>query len=283
MRKYTGWDGNATGKRAGLEQLVKSIEAWTSKGLWNNGTWGVRDKRGKEGNPSVHSTGRAADLSWRKMANGRGSGDYNVACQILDFLYTYREELLLDALFDYYPKPYGRGWKCDRNEWTNYSSRAFAGSPGGDWMHVEIAPAKADDAIWYAETFDRCLAQWLNGPEDFVPAQPTYTPEYEMKLVSPPVRVADTRKTGSFKAGETKQIKVSADPAVFVNLTVVPKGKGGFVTAWSGGAMPDVSNVNFGAGEPICNTSWVHTNSGSISVYASAECDILVDLQAVAK
>jgi hypothetical protein len=235
MRKYTGWDGNATGKRAGMEQLVKSIEAWTNRGLWNNGTWGIRDMKGKVGNPSVHSTGRACDLSWRKMANGRGCGDYNVACQVLDFLYANRDELLLEAIFDYYPKPFGRGWKCDRNEWTHYSSRAFAGSPGGDWVHLEIANAKADDAKWYAETFDRCLARWLNGP------------------------------------------------AEFVNLTVVPKGKGGFVTAWGGGGMPDVSNVNFGPSDPICNTSWVMTSSGTISIYSSEACDILVDLQAVAK
>jgi hypothetical protein len=283
MRKYTGWDGNAAGKRAGLEQLVKSIEAWTNRGLWNNGTWGIRDKKGKVGNPSVHSTGRACDLSWRKMANGRGCGDYNVACQVLDFLYANRDELLLEALFDYWPKPFGRGWKCDRDEWTNYSSRAFAGSPGGDWVHLEVANAKADDAKWYAETFDRCLAQWLNGPAEFVPAPINYTKEYAMKLVSPPVRVADTRKTGSFKAGETKQIKVSGDPAVFVNLTVVPKGKPGFVTAWGGGNMPDVSNVNFGPADPICNTSWIMTNGGAISIYSSEDCDILVDLQAVAK
>jgi hypothetical protein len=275
-RKYTGWDRNATGKRAGLEQLVDSIEAWTNKGLWNNGTWGIRNKRGKQ-TPSVHATGRAADLSWRDMGR-KGCGDYNVACQVMDFLYEHRDELLIEAIFDYYPEPYGRGWKCDRDEWTNYSSRAFSGSPGGDWVHVEIAPDRADDADWYKTTFDRLL----NPPTtEFHPAPINYTEDYEMKLVQPPVRVADTRLTGSFKAGETKKIKVVDAGAVFVNLTVVPKGKPGFIVAWGGGKQPDVSNVNF-ADEAICNTSWVPVENNHISLSASTECDIIVDLQATA-
>lgn len=277
-RKYTGWNGDATGRRAGLEQLVDSIEEWTGKGLWNNGTWGIRPKRGKgKANPSVHGTGRAADLSWRDMGN-KGCGDYNVACQVMDFLYEHRDELLLEAIFDYYPEPYGRGWKCDRNEWTNYSSRAFSGSPGGDWIHLEIAPDKADDADWYKETFGRLLNP---KPATFHPAPIHFTEEHEMKLVKPPVRVADTRLTGSFKAGETKKIKVVDANAVFVNLTVVPKGKPGFIIAWAGGKQPDVSNVNF-ADEAICNTSWVPTDGNHISVFASAECDVIVDLQATA-
>jgi len=281
MRPYTGWDGNATGRRPGLEQLVDSIEAWTAKGLWNNGTWGVRDKRGKQGNPSVHSTARACDLSWRDMGR-KGCGDYNVACQVLDFLTQYADDLLIEAMFDYYPRPYGRGWKCDRREWTNYSSRAFSGSPGGDWIHLEIAPTRADDADWYQKTFDRCLHEWLQPAiTEFIPAPIHYTKEYAMRLVTPPVRVADTRKTGSLKAGETATFKIVDSAAAFVNLTVVPKGTPGYLTAFAGKNQPDVSNVNFGT-DPICNTSWVPVDASCIKVFASADCDLIIDLQATA-
>ena len=117
---------------------------------------------------------------------------------------------------------------------------------------------------------------------EFVPAPIHYTSEYEMKLVQPPVRVADTRKTGSFKAGEVKKIRVVDAAAVFVNLTVVPKGAPGYVTAFAAGNTPDVSNVNYGT-DPICNTSWVPVENGHISVFASSACDIIVDLQATAQ
>ena len=82
-RKYTGWDKNAGGKRAGMETFVKLTCQHFNNGVWPNGTWTVRPARGS-GKPSVHGTGRAADLSWR-AANGRGFGDYNKALAVVDF------------------------------------------------------------------------------------------------------------------------------------------------------------------------------------------------------
>ena len=160
-RKYTGWDKNATGRRAGLEELVDQLEQHF--GVWNNGTWGVRDKRGKQGNPSVHSTARAADLSWRKMSN-KGSGRYADAVNMMDFLALHADDLEIEAIFDYYPEPHGRGWKCDRADkdggWQTYSKRTFSGSPGGDWVHIEISNKFADDAAHYARIIPELLKRF---------------------------------------------------------------------------------------------------------------------------
>ena len=142
-RRYTGWDRDAAGRRAGLEKLVDLCEQHF--GVWNNGTWGVRKKRGKSSS-SVHGTGRAADLSWRGAPH-RGTGNYHDALRMMEFLTRpdVADALGIEAVFDYYPKPHGRGWKCDRAAWQVYSKPAFSGAPGGDWVHVEISNEHADD------------------------------------------------------------------------------------------------------------------------------------------
>lgn len=148
-RLYTGWDYNAGGKRAGTEKFIDLLEA--KFGLWNNGSWGVRSKRGKL-SPSVHGTGRAFDLSWRGGKH-RGSGKYEDACALIDFVVEHADKLGVEAVFDYYPAPWGRGWKCDRNRWNVYTSRAFKGAPGGDWVHIEISNDYADNAEYYEKFF----------------------------------------------------------------------------------------------------------------------------------
>ena len=155
MRKYTGWDGNASGKRAGNERFIDYVTFLTGNGLWDNGSWGVRPMRGKQ-NPSVHGTGRATDFSWRKVGN-KGFGDYKKAADFIDFLVKNATALQIECVFDYFPRPHGRGWRCDRNAWQNYTKPTIQGSPNGDWFHVEISPAVADDAAH----FDRVFASLL--------------------------------------------------------------------------------------------------------------------------
>jgi hypothetical protein len=154
-RRYTGYDKTAKRKRAGLEKLVDLLEA--EFGLWNNGTYGVRKKRGKS-TYSVHSTGRAADKSWRG-APYKGSGKYEDAVRMMDFLVENADELEIEAVFDYYPKPFGRGWMCDRGAWKVYDRRAFSGAPGGDWVHIEISNKYADDPDYYEQK----MAELLGG------------------------------------------------------------------------------------------------------------------------
>lgn len=152
-RDYTGWDKNATGKRAGAEALTKCLEAYF--GVWNNGTWGVRNMRGK-GKPSVHGTGRAGDNSWRG-APYRGTGNYDSAKAACDFLVEHADELGLEYLCDYYPEPWGRAWRCDRNAWVDYTTKTVSGTPGGDWIHWEIDNAAADDPERIVKVFEDAL------------------------------------------------------------------------------------------------------------------------------
>lgn len=153
-RKYTGWDGNASGKRAGMETFIKLTSEHFGNGVWNNGSWVVRNMNNKNrpGKPSVHGTGRAADMSWRSL-RGKGFGDYNTALQVVDFWVANAELFLIEEIHDYFPAPYGRGWRCDRSAWRVYDKPTIGSAPGGDWFHVEIAPTHADNAQYYIDAF----------------------------------------------------------------------------------------------------------------------------------
>ena len=106
-----------------------------------------------------------------------------------------------------------------------------------------------------------------------------------MQLVDPPVRAYDSRKgDGAFADKETRRVQTGYQDAVFVNITVVGAKGDGFVTVWGDGSMPDVSNVNYGAGDTIANSAWVPVaNDGTIQVYCYRGCDILIDVQACSK
>ena len=143
---YTGFDGVAGGTSAGLTVLIRTLERVTNQGLWNNGAWGVRDMKGKPGNPSVHSTGRAVDMSGRDMPDDRGKPNwYQPACKIIDALVANSAAIGLELVIDYQPHPWGRAWRCDRGRWKKYENRTVSGAPGGDWFHIEISPKMAKD------------------------------------------------------------------------------------------------------------------------------------------
>lgn len=154
-RKYTATnDGAASGKRAGTEEFVKQVEALSTGALWNNGTWVVRNMRGKE-SLSVHATGRAADMSWRKVgdkgvANGRG-----LARRTIDRLVANADLLQIECILDYSHGSHGRGWRCDRNAWQVYTKPTIHGAPAGDWYHIEISPEMADSPQKVVDAFAR--------------------------------------------------------------------------------------------------------------------------------
>jgi hypothetical protein len=143
---YTGFDGVAAGITPGLQMLIRRLERETQKGLWNNGAYGVRDIKGQPGSRSVHSTGRAVDMSWRNMPDDRGKPNYrNQAVKVIQTLIANADEIGLELIIDYFPHPYGRAWRCDRARWRKYDHRTVSGAPGGDWFHIEISPDMAQD------------------------------------------------------------------------------------------------------------------------------------------
>lgn len=158
-RPYTGWDGNAPGKRAGLEKFVQLICFLSGNTLWNNGTWSVRmmNNPNYKPRPSVHSTGRAADLSWRLQKERRRGGTYADCEKMLDFLVQYADQFRIEEIHDYHYGQWGRGWRCDRAAWRVYEKNTI-GSPGGDWIHVEISPEFADDPGYYDNLVKQIMA-----------------------------------------------------------------------------------------------------------------------------
>lgn len=106
--------------------------------LWDNGTWGIRNKRGKK-ETSVHAKGTAADLSYRFMkTKGVRFGGRRQAVRAMDFLVANADDLGLEMIIDYGYKPYGRGWRCDRNSWVVYDKPTVDMGGVGDWIHVEV-------------------------------------------------------------------------------------------------------------------------------------------------
>lgn len=149
MRPYTGTtDGAARGKRPGLEAFVAAIQERSGGQMWNNGTYGIRSKRGKS-SLSVHATGRAADISRRKYGKHPGTSRQNLE-KVCDWLVDNAEDIGLEYLAQYEYGNGGRGWRCDRDDWQIYRPGIITGGGASwaDWIHVEISPEKADTTDW---------------------------------------------------------------------------------------------------------------------------------------
>jgi len=150
-RDYIGnADGPAAGPRAGMNEWIKQAIAASNGSLWNNGSWGQRDMRGKPGSLSVHATGRAVDLSYRKSEKHPKAGRKE-ALVFIDKLVANANDLGLQCILDYIG-PHGRGWRCDRQAWETYTKETIHGVPG-DWFHIEITPQAADSVIWVKAAF----------------------------------------------------------------------------------------------------------------------------------
>jgi hypothetical protein len=157
-RPYTGnSDGAAAGPRAGMDEWIRQAIKHGGGAFWNNGSWGIRDMRGST-NLSVHATGRAVDLSYRPTekqptANRKGTMDF------FNIVTANANELGLECILDYLLKPYGRGWRCDRQAWSKYSKPTIHGAPGGDWLHIEINPQMADAPNLVKQAFQRVFTE----------------------------------------------------------------------------------------------------------------------------
>ena len=132
-RKYTGTtDFPADGKRPGTERMVALFQRRHGTKVTNLGTWVVRDTWA--GKPSVHGTGRAADI---------GYTDRTVGIQMWNWLVTNSKTLGIEAVHDYVK---GRAYRCSRGEGAAGVRKTTDLGPGGNWLHVEISPTMADDA-----------------------------------------------------------------------------------------------------------------------------------------
>lgn len=144
-KPYTGTtDGATTRLRAGTKTFIDCVILLSDRALWNNGDYVNRNMRGKN-SLSVHATGRAVDLSYRQIGGkGKTDGRKHAVewCQILS---KHADILGVEMIIDYYPEPYGRAWRCDRANWKKYITPTVSGAPHGDWLHVEISPAMADN------------------------------------------------------------------------------------------------------------------------------------------
>lgn len=166
MRPYTGnSDVPAKGLRPGMKVWIDEVIALSGGALWNNGDFGVRNMRSKS-EPSVHGSGRAVDLSYRKVGTKGKPGGRKHAVGVMRVLVRYADEIGLEAILDYFPKPHGRGYRCDRGGWSRYRKHTITGAPGGDWIHCEVSPEFADNPKKVREGFAKvraALAQ--SGPE----------------------------------------------------------------------------------------------------------------------
>lgn len=152
-RTYTGnKDGVAKGLRPGMKIFINEVIALSNGALWNNGDFGVRNMRNKE-SLSVHATGRAVDLSYRVVGAKGVKNGRREAVRICNILTENADLLGLEAILDYFPKPYGRGWLCSRDAWSAYKQHEISGAPSGDWLHLEISPAMADNPLKMKEAF----------------------------------------------------------------------------------------------------------------------------------
>jgi hypothetical protein len=100
---------------------------------------------------SVHATGRAVDLGYQNRDN---------ALILWNFLLNNSAQLGIEEIHDYAyrwpnqdPKDktaWGAGYRCSRGEGLAgvkiFNAKDNAGTPGGRWLHVELAPHFADDA-----------------------------------------------------------------------------------------------------------------------------------------
>ena len=152
-RPYTGnSDGPSAYKRIGMNEWIRQAIHASNGALWNNGSWGQRDMKGKPGNLSVHATGRAVDLSFLKTAQ-HPTANRAEALKFINTVAKNANTLGVEAILDYFPAKYGRGYRCDRQKWQKYTKPTIHGAPGGSWFHVEISPQAADSVIFVKAAF----------------------------------------------------------------------------------------------------------------------------------
>ena len=145
-RPYTAFKAPvAKGPLQGMDEFIRQIVKRSSGSLWNNGSWVVRDIRTKPGQLSNHARGLAVDLSYRKMTDKGITDGRKIALPFIYKLLENADTLQIELVIDYAEN---RSWKCDRGTWLKGKWS------GGDWFHVEISLAMANDANLVKQAFN---------------------------------------------------------------------------------------------------------------------------------
>jgi hypothetical protein len=165
-------------------------------------------------------------------------------------------------------------------------------SPGGGVVaNAAIVPAGAGGAVSFFATHQTHLVLDING---YFAAPGTGGLSFYTQT---PCRVADTRTgqgaSGSLGppalAGNTSRAFqftasscgiASGAGAYSLNVTVVPSGPLGYLTAWpSGGAQPFVSTLNSPLGAVVANAAIVPAGTGgAVSVFVTNTTDVILDI-----
>lgn len=149
---------------------------------------------------------------------------------------------------------------------------------GGDRGAMAVIPLSADRLLCVQTDAASHVIVDLQGA--FVPAAVPAPPgQSRFQPLTTPSRLADTRNTGRASI-LTIPVPPGSD-AVAVNLTATAADTWGFLAAYPcGGAVPNVSNVNFGPTEPVAGSAFVPTSGDdTICVFASTPAvDVIVDL-----
>ncbi|HLJ17143.1 MAG TPA: hypothetical protein VKV15_21800 [Bryobacteraceae bacterium] len=109
-----------------------------------------------------------------------------------------------------------------------------------------------------------------------------------------PCRIADTRNapaplggpfmssqsTRSFPIANSACAQLSTAQAYSLNITVVPRGKLGFLTTWpTGVAQPVVSTLNSSDGSIVANAAIVPAGAaGGVSIFVTDDTDVIIDI-----
>lgn len=142
-------------------------------------------------------------------------------------------------------------------------------------------------ATWVANgKKDLALNYPIKGVEQLPPVPPVIVPppttqESEMKVVSPAIRVVDTRTSDKpLAANEIRDFAVMyGGTEAMLNITVVPIDPVGFIRVWPRNvAAPATSNVNW-AMATVSNLAYTGTDGGWIKLQASSRCHVIIDLQ----
>jgi hypothetical protein len=179
---------------------------------------------------------------------------------------------------------------------TNGSGMCSASYPSGSTVTLNATGATNWTFTGWSGSCsgDNSCVVTINGN---VSSTATFTSPGLMLVSVPPCRVADTRQgfgfSGAFgppslAAGATRSFPIpqsSCDvpgtaEAYSLNITVVPPGPFGYLTAWpTGWTIPNVSTLNAPDGIVTANAALLTTGTdGAVNLFASDQTDVIIDI-----